>query len=325
MQTTIACHAAKEFQRKEQQGLGRPIISTEFNHQRIVAVGSTVHYSKRWQTFHDFLQDYPKIVLGTDWWKSELGKRPEDRHRILQWANRSWEQRKEFLGEKGRASEQRTTGALAAYMRFAYDLYALKHAVKVEQLLIDRIKCPNNFPGAFYEVRVAAAFLRAGFSLEHENESDRRSTHVEFIATHADSGATYTVEAKRREGRRMKINKMMFGALRKHSEHPRIVFIDTNDERLELGRDDSHPLPLVEAGRLLKLYEHDPVGRALPPAYVVTTYESEEHHLDATDLPTGLLLWGFHQDDLHPGMKTLPQQVEVRRRHAPIFALLGRR
>lgn len=322
MRTRIARHEAKEFQRKEQQGLGRPIVSTEFNDQRIVAVGSTVHYSKHWKTFHDFLQDYPKIVLGTDWWKAELEKRPEDRHRILRWATRSWDQRKEILGEKRPASEHPTTGALAAYMRFAYDLYALKHAVKVEQLLMDRLKCPGNFPGAFYEVRVAAAFLRAGFNLEHENESDRRSTHVEFIATHADTGATYTVEAKRREGRRMKINKMMFGALRKHSEHPRIVFIDTNDERLELGRDGFHPLPLVDAERLLKLYEHDPIGRTLPPAYVITTYESEEHHLDAIDLPSGLLLWGFHQVDLHPGMKTLPQQVEVRRRHAPIFALL---
>ena len=120
----------------------------------------------------------------------------------------------------------------------------------------------------------------------------------------------------------MKINKLMFGALRKHSEHPRIVFIDTNDERLELGRDALHPVPLVEAERLLKRYEHDRIGRTLPPAYVITTYESEKHHLDATDLPSRRLIWDFYQDDLHPGMNALPQQVEVLQRHATIFDLL---
>lgn len=52
----------------------------------------------------------------------------------------------------------------------------------------------------------------------------------------------------------MKINKMMYGALHKHSEHPRTVFIDTNGERLELSRDTLHLLPLVETEKLLKLY-----------------------------------------------------------------------
>jgi len=323
MKTRVARHEAHEFQRREQQGLGKPIISTQANDHRIVAVGSTIHYSKNWKTFHDFLTDYPKIVLGKDWWMSEAGKPPEERHRILTWAVRSYEQRKAYLVGKGPGVPQPTTGAIGAYMRFAYDLYGLKHAVDVQQLLIDRIKCRDNFPGALYEVRVAAALLRAGFSLQHEDESDRRSTHVEFIATHAALGATYAVEAKRREGRRMKINKLIFGALRKHSDHPRIVFIDTNDARLELGRDQHNPVPLVEAERLLKHYEEEPIGKTLPPAYVITTYEPEEHHLDAINLPSGLLLWGFHHEDLKPGLKTLTEQVEARRRHAPIFALLA--
>jgi hypothetical protein len=89
-----------------------------------------------------------------------------------------------------------------------------------------------------------------------------------------------------------------------------------------VGRGQPIPVPLVEAERLLKHYEREPTGKALPPAYVITTYESEEHHLDAIDLPAGVLLWGFHLEDLKPGLKTLLQQVEMRRRHAPIYALL---
>jgi len=318
----IARHEAREFQRREQQGLGKPIISTQFQDHRIVAVGRTIHFSKKWNTFHDFLGDYPKIVLGKDWWMSEVGKPPEERHRILTWAFRTYEHQKAYIDRKGLGVSQPTTGAIASYVRFAYDLYSLKHAVEVEKLLIDRIKCPNNFPGALYEVRVAAALLRAGFDLQLQDETDRRTTHVEFIATHVASGATYTVEAKRREGARMKINRQMHRALSKHSDHPRIVFIDTNDGRLEVGRDNRNPIALVEAENQLKMYERDPIAKTLPPAYVIATYDPAEHHLDAIDLPFGMLLWGFHVGDLKPGLRTLPQQVETRRRHAPIFALL---
>lgn len=120
----------------------------------------------------------------------------------------------------------------------------------------------------------------------------------------------------------MKINRQMYRALSKQSNHPRIVFIDTNDGRLELGRKRADPVALVEAEGLLDRYERDPIGRTLPQAYVIATFEPEEHHLDDVDLPYGMLLWGFHFDDLRPGPKTLLQQVEMRRRHAPIFALL---
>ncbi|WP_449101979.1 YecA family protein [Pseudomonas extremaustralis] len=322
IQMTLARYEAQEFQRREQQGLGRPIISTEFHDHRIIAVGQTIHSSQKWKTFHDFLNDYPKIVLGREWWTSEGSKPPEERHRILTWAVRSYEHSKAHMEQKGTGAPQPMTGAIGAYMRFAYDLYSLKHAIEVQKLLIDRIKCPENFPGALYEVRVAAALLRAGFSLQHQDETDRRTTHVEFIATDTMSGAIYAVEAKRREGARMKINRQMNRALSKKSDHPRIVFIDTNDGRLELGRGHPNPVALVEAENLLKLYERDPTGQKLPWAYVIVTFDPEEHHLDAIDLPSGMLLWGFHLEDLHPGLKTLLQQVKVRRRHAPVFALL---
>lgn len=207
IQMTLARHEAQEFQRREQQGLGRPIISAEFHDHRIIAVGQTMHFSQKWKTFHDFLHDYPKIVLGSEWWMSEGSKPPEERHRILTWAVRCYEHSKAHMEQMGTGVPQPMTGANGAYMRFAYDLYSLKHAIEVQKLLIDRIKCPKNFPGALYEVRVAAALIRAGFSLQHQDETDRRTTHVEFIATDTKSGAIYAVEAKRREGGRMKINR----------------------------------------------------------------------------------------------------------------------
>lgn len=322
LRAIVAGVEAQAFQRREQQGLGKPIISAEFQDYRLVAVGRKLHFSKKWKNFHDFLSDYPAIVLGEEWWMGEVAKPPEARHRILTWAIRVSEHSKAHSEHKGSGTAQLMTGAIGAYMHFAYDLYALQHAVDVQTLLIDRIKHPETFPGALYEVRVAAALLRAGYTLQLQDENDRRTTHVEFIATNTVSGAIYSVEAKRREGIRMKINRLMYRALSKHSDHPRIVFIDTNDGRLELGRNQADPVAIVEAEGLLDRYERDPIGKTLPQAYVIATFDPEEHHLDDVSLPYGMLLWGFHFDDLRPGLRTLLQEVAMRRRHAPIFALL---
>lgn len=314
-------HEAREFQRREQQGLGKPIISTQVDEHRFVMVGDQLHAAKNWNTFHDFLRDYPRIVLGDDWWQSETDKPIETQHRVVAWLNTA----------RGQATENKTlqdkvrvpsTGALSAYMHFAYDLYALKHSVQVESLLIARLKSTAGFPGATHEVRVAASLLRAGFTLELEDESDRRSTHVEFVATHVATGVKYSVEAKRREGARLKINKLLHNALRKKAEHLRIVFIDTNDRRLEHHRSELLPIALAETRAMLKKYAEDPIGRTLPAAYVIAIHSPEEHHLNTVNVPSSLLLWGFRIDDLQTGYRTLLEQVEIRRRNLPVFELV---
>ena len=46
IEAMIEQHKAKELTRVKQQGLGRPIIATDFNEHKIVAVGNTIHFSK---------------------------------------------------------------------------------------------------------------------------------------------------------------------------------------------------------------------------------------------------------------------------------------
>ena len=65
---------AQEYQRRQQQGLGRPIISAEHQGYRFVAVGSRLLYSKTWKTFTDFLGDYIKMTLGGDWGNARAQK-----------------------------------------------------------------------------------------------------------------------------------------------------------------------------------------------------------------------------------------------------------
>lgn len=58
---------ATEQRRRQQQGLGRPIISTVCKGYRIVFVGDGVYSSKSWRTFHDFLRDYFFSLMGHEW------------------------------------------------------------------------------------------------------------------------------------------------------------------------------------------------------------------------------------------------------------------
>jgi len=321
--TAPAWHEASESQRREQQGFGKAIISAQINNQRVVIVNRKLFTSKNWNTFHDFLREYPRIALGDAWFLEEVKKPPESRHLLATWFVLAHEQ----TTKPDQASDPagtRATCAMTAYMRFAYDMYALQHSVDVERLLLNRIRSPQGFPGAMYEVRVAACLLRAGFTLELEDETNRRQTHVEFVASHEASGAKFSVEAKRREGGKIKVNKLLHSALTKHAEHMRLVFIDTNDGRLETHKyeHDHLPLPLAEVRQLLSRYAIDPRAKTLPAAYVIATWAPEEHHLDEIGLPLASLLLGFGIDDLAAGYKTLLEQVQIRRRHQPIFDLL---
>ena len=75
---------ARERRREQQQGMGRPIIGTEFGGRQFVAVGSTMHWGK-WKTFFDFLSDHIKQTLGGDWGNAEIAKPLSERHPVMRW------------------------------------------------------------------------------------------------------------------------------------------------------------------------------------------------------------------------------------------------
>ena len=75
------------------------------------------------------------------------------------------------------------TGAVAAYLRFAYNLYLVAHNQRIQKRLIERLKDNKQFHGAYYETYVAATFIKAGFDLWFENEDDGSKRHCEFTAT----------------------------------------------------------------------------------------------------------------------------------------------
>lgn len=307
---------AMEQQRVEQQGLGKPIISAVFKGERFIAVGDWLYHSPRWSTFHDFLIDYVGDVLGRDWWLSEGAKPPEHRHPAVLWFD--------CLSAPAGAASGRArpmTGGVSAYLRLAYDLYCLKHNAAVRDRLVQRLKDPVGFPGARHEVFVAAAFVRAGFAIEFEDEDDPTTSHVEFTATHQKSGKKYSVEAKHCAGAK-RIGRRLSDALRKAANHPRVVLIELNEPDDGSSREQM-PDFLRHALSAARSFEQSRHGRGLPPAYVFMTNHPQPHHLEGTAFRSTVLIEGFHIPEFKGDAKfeTLRAAIDARDAHIEMESL----
>lgn len=200
VRTALRRHVAQEAVRKSEQGEGKPIISLEFKDHRFVAVGNTLYWSPKntTQTFADFLNIYIKRVFEPGWGNTELRKPLEERHPIMQWYHEVATLQQEYATRSGEKFSTPKTGAVAAYINLAYNLYLLGHNATVQRHLLERLKHSDSFHSAYYETYVAAWFILAGFELELENEKDTTVSHCEFTAT-SPAGMKFSVEAKARQ------------------------------------------------------------------------------------------------------------------------------
>ena len=310
------------IQRERQQGLGRPIISTELHGQRIVAVKNRLLHSKRWLTFQDFLFDYIGTALGSRWGNEELKKAPDSRHPIVTWYVKACEYQKTFMKDSSSVNTAPMTGAVAAFLHLAYDLYCLDHNAELQEKLLARLRKNDRFSGARYEVFVASTFVRAGFDIAFEDEDDRSTTHCEFVATCRATGKQFSVEAKRREGSRLRIGTLFNDAISKHANHKRVIFIDMNmrDE----ASDSSLPQFLGVARKRLRIFEGKPLnGSVRPPAYIFLTNTPWELNPDGPAPRTVALAEGFQIPEFKfDAVSDLRHVIEAREAHIEMHNLL---
>jgi hypothetical protein len=134
-------------------------------------------------------------------------------------------------------------GPALAWFLLGYDVWVLSHYRLIEPLL-ERLRDPKSFQGARYEMTAYAHFVRAGFSLKPEDETDNSARHVEFIAEHGQSGERVAVEAKSRHrpgvlgsptagfdfsaAPRPSIERLLRDAIAKKPGIPYVVFLDLN-------------------------------------------------------------------------------------------------
>ena len=234
---------AEEKLRNELYGSVKRPVTVEFQGHRMVAVGNRLLFSKKWKTFHDFLFDYIKGILGTEWGNSELKKPLEKRHPILKWYHSLCDFQRKHIKNEGEIYQATCTGAVGAYLSLAYDLYILRHHSLLQNRLIARLKHIDQFQGARYEIYVTASFIRAGFDLEFEDETDPLTSHCEFNACYQPTGGKYSIEAKSRHRSgllgqsgdvpiyneiKLQIDGLLYKALKKYANNIRIVFLDIN-------------------------------------------------------------------------------------------------
>jgi hypothetical protein len=317
---------AIQRQREQQQGLGKPIISTLFKGYRIVAVGSRIYWSQNWKTFHDFLGDYLKFVFGSDWGNDEIKKPFEDRHPIMQWYDIICKYQRKHTEQKGRIYSAPMIGAADAYYNLSYNLYLLAHNVKIQTRLVERLKDKHDFNGAFYETYVAAAFIKAGFDLDFENEKDISTSHCEFTATCKKTKNKYSVEAKsRRPGKDSAIvSNQLYNALKKKANYTRIVFIDVN---VPDKADDSQSVSwLKEALNSLRVKEDSMTinGAPAPPAYIFLTNQPFIYNIETANFRRAVLSEGYKIPDFKMGAQfaSIRDVLRVREKHADMEQLM---
>jgi SEC-C motif len=324
------------IQQQRQQGLGRPIIAAQTGDKRIVVVGQRL-FQGTWRTFHDFLYTYIFDVLDHDWFKDQTQSKKSERHPIIDWHERVLAVYEAANPAPGETRQTRMTGAISAFLTLAYDLYTLEHnndqarTPELQNLMIARLKNPDQFAGVRYEIRVAAMLLRAGFELEWEDETDRRSKHVEYVATYPRTGRAFGVECKIRNHSSTKKSNQHLGkfaglvsdALRKTTPHARLIFVDLNTQTYSYAPGGPNDWRTISIN-ILRKFENQPSAAALPPAVVFITNYADHHHLDGEVLDAGATVEGFKIDDYRTGqLLTLPEKIEMRARNPEIEALLA--
>jgi hypothetical protein len=331
----VDLYEAKERIRQNQQGLGRPVISGVLKGHQIVAVGNTIHWSKKWKTFPEFLFDYWKRVMGPGWGKAELAKVPEARHPLMQWAEAYCDYQRATIKVPGQVTESVVTGVVACFLGVAYSLYLLEHNVELQDRLVKRLRDPGNFQGAYYELIIANILIRAGFTLALEDEADSGTKHCEFAAVSKQTGRRYWVEAKMRaetgllgrtaaDGSPAGGNPLssfirhLNGALAKPAADERLIFIDLNAER-----DDptaGAPAWGDKVVKRLERYEEKEL-KAGSKGYVFVTNLAYHRCLDRVPvsvvLPYGLGIPDFNR----PGHIGLAEAFRRKQRHIDAFRI----
>ena len=325
---------ASEIQRTKQQGKGRPIISTVFKGYRFVAVGAGYYSEKeeKWQTFHDFLAGYIKLMFGKKWGSSEQRKPLEDRHPILQLAHSISEYRQKVLDErKGEIISSLMTGAVFAYLTLAYNLYLIAHNIHLvhgkglHARLIKRLKNKESFYDAFYETMVAASFIKAGFQIELENENDSSSDHAEFTAISPKTNRRYSVEAKHRQANKSHtgISKQIYNALKKVLPHERVVFIDLN---MQINQTSNGKLEWLDnvIGEMRHLENSELDGKPAPKAYIFVTNHPFLYNLDSFSFSPEVVAEGFKIPDfkIDSTFSNLRDALKSRENHIDMLDLM---
>jgi hypothetical protein len=273
-------------------------ITTENFGKRLIAVRNAIYALETRKYFGDFLRDYVLIVFGEEWWKTEMAKAEPERHPVAQW----WVDGTRYMSTQPSQPDGSRRGVpsaiVAAFMAFAYDLYVVSNVDGLDDLLLNRLKTTGLFQGARHELFAEATCIRAGFTIEREDEQDGSRRHAEFTALHKATGQKISVEAKSKhrpglmgqagqpephDRIRLRFGGLINKAVRKNPPYPLVIFLDTNlpfraADRLFTPQLDNAPSQLLN--RLLDLVKKEHGGK---DPYSMIVFTNHPHQYAAKD------------------------------------------
>jgi hypothetical protein len=160
------------------------------------AVGSTLIFRPLEQTFHEFLFQHLTHTVSSAWIKSEQQRPRAERHVIATWYLELLDLMRRGAPDPDvpKTNAAQMTGSVRSLLALAYDVYTIAHTGKgILPKMVDRLRHPQQFQGAMFEIAMAAIAIRAGFDIAWINAT---SKHVEFAGTHALSNERVAFEAK---------------------------------------------------------------------------------------------------------------------------------
>ena len=287
-----------------------------------MAIGSEIFDAGNSKTFHEGLPVYLRVLLGEEWIKKDLEKELLLRHPILQWQNAMIACRGDNIQCPGKANTVSNRGEISALLNLSYNLYLMAHNSELQEKLIRRLKDPNQFLGAHYELQVAAFCIQAGFEITLEDEDDPNSTHCEFTATNIKSGRKYSVEAKARTHGKNSgaISSQLYSALKKTAEYERIIFININTpektSNLEPSKWIHEAIASIRGAETrLKIKGND-----APPAYVLLTNQQNACNINDIRFDTVAVAESFKIPDfrIDYSFSSLKEATVSRERHKEV-------
>jgi hypothetical protein len=205
------------------------------------------------ETFHEFILNVLRGTLGEEWRAAQAELPEEERHFVMRCFDEYARWSVAMQNEQTQADEgvwaAEPSGLVQSLISLAWDVATLIHASNLPDALVERLRDPQQFQGARYEIAIAAIFARLDCEIRFldEDETLRGEKHVEFVATHRPSGQDIAVEAKSRhragvvnvEGERDEddplrgdaraVRRLFVNALAKSPDgKPYMVFIDIN-------------------------------------------------------------------------------------------------
>ncbi len=171
-------------------------IQAAYKGQRARAVWNRVWLRPLVETDHDFYIFLARETLTEDWLNVQASLPDQEQHIILRWFKENDRLRAQTLNGVNPVLSATRTGDITELLTLGRDLFDLQTTHQLPDELLARLKDRSEFQGARYEIAVASACVRAGYTIKWTTRHEGHG--CEFVATSKKGEHSIAVEAKSR-------------------------------------------------------------------------------------------------------------------------------